>query len=275
MKNILLPTDFSDNSWSAIVYALKLFIKTEATFFLLHSTAIPASTMMNLSRKLEESINKQARKDLEEFKDQMEAIIDRSDQKVEFILTKESMTEAIEKVVIQHSIDYIVMGTKGATAAQKIFFGSNTVRAIKHLMFCPLLIVPNEYTFRKPSQIAFPSDFNRFYNYKEIKPLKELAKLHDSAIRIVHINVEEHLDEIQEYNMTVLDEALDEVDHSFHWMPDYDKKTKEINVFIEDMEIDILAMVKYKHSLIDALIKEPIIKKIGFHPTIPFLVIPD
>jgi hypothetical protein len=33
-------------------------------------------------------------------------------------------------------------------------------------------------------------------------------------------------------------------------------------------------MLSYKHSLIEKIIKEPVIKKIGLKPTIPFLVIP-
>ncbi|WP_373282945.1 universal stress protein [Aquaticitalea lipolytica] len=35
MKNILLPTDFSDNSWNAIKYALQLFKDEKCTFHLL------------------------------------------------------------------------------------------------------------------------------------------------------------------------------------------------------------------------------------------------
>ncbi|GAL72486.1 hypothetical protein JCM19302_1608 [Jejuia pallidilutea] len=31
-KHILLPTDFSDNSWSAIVYTLKLYANETARF---------------------------------------------------------------------------------------------------------------------------------------------------------------------------------------------------------------------------------------------------
>ena len=37
MKNILLPTDFSDNSWNAIEYALKLFKDEPCKFYLLHT----------------------------------------------------------------------------------------------------------------------------------------------------------------------------------------------------------------------------------------------
>jgi hypothetical protein len=57
-------------------------------------------------------------------------------------------------------------------------------------------------------------------------------------------------------------------------MPNYAKKTNEIVDFIKDLKIDLLAMVNYKHGFIENIIKEPIIKKMGMHPIIPFLVIP-
>jgi hypothetical protein len=58
-------------------------------------------------------------------------------------------------------------------------------------------------------------------------------------------------------------------------MPKYDKKTKEIIDFVEELDINILAMVNYKHSFIEKIINEPVIKKIGFNPKVPFLVIPE
>ena len=40
MKNILIPTDFSENSWNAVKYALEFFKDTECDFYLLHVTLI-------------------------------------------------------------------------------------------------------------------------------------------------------------------------------------------------------------------------------------------
>ena len=37
MKRIVLPTDFSDNSWNAIKYALQLFKGQECMFFLVNT----------------------------------------------------------------------------------------------------------------------------------------------------------------------------------------------------------------------------------------------
>ena len=58
-------------------------------------------------------------------------------------------------------------------------------------------------------------------------------------------------------------------------MPDYDKKAAVIRDFIEELNIAILAMVNHKHSFIEKIISEPVIKTIGFHSTIHFLVIPE
>lgn len=91
----------------------------------------------------------------------------------------------------------------------------------------------------------------------------------------MHINVEKELNDIQEYNYTMLKEFLGDYEHSFHWIPDYEKKANEITEFIQDLEIDILAMVNYKHNIFEYFIKEPVIKKLGLHPIIPFLVIPE
>ena len=173
------------------------------------------------------------------------------------------------------SIDFVIIGTKGATGAKEFFFGSNTVSIIKRMKICPVLVIPDEYDFVIPKQVAFPTDFNRFYSEKELRPLKEIVELYNSEIRILHINVKEKLDDMQEYNMSKLNEYLKHFKHSYHWMPYYTKKAKEINSFIEELEIDMLVMINYKHSILESIIKEPVIKKLGFHLKTPFLVIPD
>jgi len=274
-KNILLPTDFSDNSWSAIVYALKLYAETECTFYLLNSVATHASVMSDFSNKLLEIMTDNAMTELKELKVQIELSDINSNHNFKIILSEQELIAAIKSSVVKNKIDLIVMGTKGATGAKELFFGSNTVKAIKKLKLCPMLIVPDEHDFVIPRQIAFPTDYKHFFSEKELRPIKDLSKLYNSKIRVLHINKEEKLDDIQEYNYTKLNAYLENYNHSFHWMPDYSSKEIEIREFIEDLEIDLLAMVNYKHSCLEKLVNEPVIKKIGFHPVIPFLVVPS
>lgn len=273
-RHILLPTDFSDNAWAAAVYALKLYADETCTFHFLHSTRMKVSTMSNISNKLLRVMYDNAKKELTELKDMAETANANANHEFKVIVSPESLQEAIENAIMKHNIDLVVMGTKGATKAKEIFFGSNTVRMLKKMRSCPVLAIPDEFEFETPDQIAFPTDFNRFFNDTELKPLKGLADLHNSKIRIVSILYEKDLNETQDYNKQMLDSHLSNYPHTFHCMQDYAKKTVEINDFIDELGINILAMVNYKHSFIESIVKEPVIKKIGFRPIVPFFVIP-
>lgn len=272
-KNILLPTDFSDNAWSAAVYALKLYAEDVCTFYFLHATKINVSVMSNLSNKLLDIMTKNDMIELQELKEMAETVDANANHDFDIILSTENLKDAIESAIKKFNIDLVVMGTKGATKGKELFLGSNTVDIIKNMALCPILAIPDEFDYQEPKQIAFPTDFNRFYG-EELLSLKQLADLHNSKIRIVHINKEDHLTSVQDYNLAMLKAYLEDYPHTFHWMPDYAKKTKTINDFIEELDINILVMINYSKSLIQQLIKEPIIKNIGFHPKVPFMVIP-
>jgi nucleotide-binding universal stress UspA family protein len=273
-KDILLPTDFSDNAWSAFVYALKLYGQIECKFYILHSTQMKLSTMSNISNKLMEVVSQNAIKELKEIEDMAKTVSANENHEFEIILSSNDLKDAIESTIHKYQIDLVVMGTTGATGAKEFFYGSNTVRIIKKIKSCPVLIVPDEFDFVEPKQIAFPTDYSRVYDYKELNPLRDLADLYNSKIMPVCILSKEKLNGIQEFNMMKLESHLRNYNTSFHFMPNYAQKSIEINDFIEIAEINILAMVNYKHSFIEYIIKEPVIKKIGFHPLIPFLVIP-
>ena len=52
-------------------------------------------------------------------------------------------------------------------------------------------------------------------------------------------------------------------------------KQREILDFIEDAEIDLLAITKNEHSFIEKIFREPVIQKLGHKITIPLMVVPQ
>jgi nucleotide-binding universal stress UspA family protein len=272
---ILLPTDFSENAWNAIIYALKLYANESCKFYLLNSIKIKASTMSNFSNKLLVIVREKAKKDILDLKQMIERINTNANHSFEILISNSDLKDALEAAIKRYQIEILVMGTKGASGAKEFFFGSNTVRVINKINLCPVLTIPDQYDFVEPKKIAFSTDFNRFYKEKELAPLKELTDLYNSEINIVHLNNKEHLNEVQEHNYKMLENDLKDYKHHFYWIPNYDKKANDINDFIKEQKINMLAMVNYKHSLIEKITKEPVIKTIGFHPIIPFLVIPE
>lgn len=273
-RSILIPTDFSDNAWNAIVYALKLYADEECRFYFLHAYSIGTiSSRTYITTNYVKTLEEDSLKQLTELREMVERSNLNANHSFDIILSKDKLQQAIEKTLKTYEIDLIIMGTKGATKAKEIFFGSNTVNLIQKIKSCPVLVVPDAYDFVKPKQIAFPTDFNRFFG-EELQSIKDLSELFEAKIRIVHITKTSNLTKLQDYNMCMLKVYLENHPHSFHWLPEYANKTKEINDFIKDFEINILAMINYEHSFIETILNEPVVKKIGFSPSVPFLVIP-
>ena len=272
-RSVLIPTDFSDNAWNAIIYALKLYVNEPCSYYLLHAWSVPDSKDRTyVTSHYVDNLRANALQQLTELKDKAEKANKNTKATFTTVFSTDSMKKSVELAVTEHQIDVIVMGTKGATGSKEIFFGSHTVSLLK-MKLCPILVVPDKFHFVKPKKIAFPTDFKRFYG-EELLPIKQLAKLFNSKIRIVHITENKNLTKIQDYNLAMLKVYLEHYPHSFHWITGDAKKTEGINVFIEALNIDILAMINYKHSFIEGIVKEPIVKKIGFQPTVPFFVVP-
>src|SRR5690606_5015712 len=161
----LLPTDFSDNAWDAIVYALKLYADQYCTFYFLHSTYISNSVSRTyITAHYVEKQKEQALKELAELKAQTEIVDANVNHDFKTLLFEEELMDAVFKAVKQNAIDIVVMGTKGATDSMEYFFGSNTVKVVKRIKDRPVLIIPDEHDFVVPKQIAFPTDYNRFYD---------------------------------------------------------------------------------------------------------------
>ncbi|MGJ5641279.1 universal stress protein [Formosa sp. S-31] len=273
--NILLPTDFSDNAWNAIVYALKFYRDEYCTFYLLNSTHHDNLSMAKLpgisSRKKEE----EAMKQLINLKYLAETTDANDNHDFQILLSDKDLNTAITKAITDWNIDLVIMGTKGATGAKELVLGSHTIQVLKHLKYCAILIVPDEFEFVKPEYIAFPTDYSRTYTNKEIRALKHLADVFISKIKIVHINDSKELSEVQKYNLMKLKSDLNNYEYTVHSMPKRTKKSIEIINFVEDFGINLLALVHYKHSFLEKMVKENIIENLGLKPSIPMLVIPE
>lgn len=272
---ILFTTDFSENSRTALVYALKLYEKEKCDFYFLHAININTAMRSKYSSEIIRNKQTDAKKKLVDLKVFVEKNYGNSNHKFSIILSVNDLTKATENAIKAHGISLIIMGAKGVTGAKEFFVGSNTMRLINSVENCPVLVVPENHDFIVPNKISFLTDYHRVHNNKEIEPLKQLANLHDSKIEIVHIHKNKALSLKQENNQNILKSYLIDNAHSLHWIPKFDNETEKINEFIEETRIDIIVLVNYKLSFIERIIKEPIIKKIGYKPIIPFLVIPE
>ncbi|SEL09617.1 Nucleotide-binding universal stress protein, UspA family [Aquimarina amphilecti] len=282
MKRILLPTDFSDNSWNAIDYATELFKDENCTFFLLNAYTKIIYELVHISdvpykRNVENTIKTNAVTNLEHLKKTIEHTTINEKHQFKTIAAFGTLVEVMEEFVKSKKIDLIVMGTKGASGAKGVFMGSNTVRVINTIKKCPVIAVPENFTFiSKPSEITFATDFTHFYSKEELQPIVELAKSFRATIRIIYIQKQKGvLTEEQKFNLGMLQKYFKDITYFQHTLTQSESISKSIKVFAEELDIYLLAMLNYPHSFIDKLTREPVIKNMAFHTQIPLLVIPE
>jgi nucleotide-binding universal stress UspA family protein len=281
MKNILLPTDFSEDAWNAAKYVLELY-KGEACVFHLLNTYTPAiahSRFMAVAlngHKLEEHIRAHSENGLKEAKEALETTFKNPNHSFSTISSFSLLVDEIKNLVEREGIDLIVMGAKGTSGIEEVFMGSNTVRVIKSVKNCPVLAIPRGFEFSTLSEIAFATDFNRFYTTSELLPLIDLAKIFEATVRIVHVQHEiKALTEIQQFNLNMLRKYLRGVEHYVHTVSELNSVSKTLEVFAEELDIHLLAMLNYQHSYMETMTREPIIKRMVFNTQVPLLVIPE
>tara|TARA_R110001583_G_scaffold82774_1_gene219310 strand:- start:42862 stop:43701 length:840 start_codon:yes stop_codon:yes gene_type:complete len=277
MKNILLPTDFSKNSWNAIKYGLDLFKNTPCNFYLLHVTLISNYTTGDLSliansAAIEKTVLDQAKTALENLLKDIKKITKNTNHNFFTISSYSHFTDAVKNHIDEKNIELIIMGTKGASGLSEIIIGSNTGDLITKVK-CPALIIPEKATFKNPEEIAFPTDYNIFYQSKILNSITELAKMYDSTIRILHIaKKDETLTASQIENKEFLNSFFMDEKHSFHRITNT-KVEAGVQCFVESRDIDMIIMVAKNLSLFQRILFKPTVEEISYHIEIPFLVL--
>ncbi|MDC6405299.1 MULTISPECIES: universal stress protein [Maribacter] len=276
MKHILIPTDFSENSWNALEYAIYFFKNEDCSFYILHVGELSKSEIKNNSfvfpRKTSSPVIRKKLKSL------FERIADVStNDKHHFLALQDygNFIDIVRKTVETKKIDLIVMGTKGASGIMETIVGSNTGDVITKVL-CNVLVIPENASFITPQKIAFPTDYNLYYTYPILKTIAELLRITNANLQV--FNVEQFsipLTDQQEKNKDYLKDYLEETlpkSHSFYSVKSKDVKSSILN-FVSDNQINMLTMVAKNLNFLQQILFDTTIEKLSFHTTIPMLVL--
>ena len=280
MKNILLPTDFSENSWNAIKYAIQLFEDELCTFHLFNAYTPVVYDLTYVLMKspaqfgLRDPIRNASKENLQELKSQiLDEFGTNSNHEFETIARFETLVIGVKELIDERHIDLVIMGTKGATGAKEILFGSNTVQIFREIK-CPIIAIPSNFVYVKPQNILFPKDLEVEFNATQLHILKEIAVLQRATVNAMHVSTGYDLTDGQERNKVMLDSIFKRVGYEFH-----DFENMEIALAIDKFQemhtVNLLAMINNKRSFFENVFFKNTINQIGFHLSIPFLVMPS
>jgi nucleotide-binding universal stress UspA family protein len=274
MKRILFPTDFSEASNNAFVYALKLADAIKAELITLHAYELPQLHMGGLPNTLKEVYDSIELENFENFKDQIPLLREIAEKhdlghvKISNILKHGDLIWTIKKVTKEESIDYVVMGTKGATGLKETFLGSNTGSVMTELE-AYVIGVPQSSEYNGIQNVVFTTRF-REKDLKALKKVIELAKLFDAKVHCLYVKTKKtdvNPVIIEDWKFLFKDDKV-----VFHIIEDENVKQTILN-FVDSYNVDMLAMLNYKRGFFEELFKQSLTQKLSYHVQVPLLAI--
>lgn len=192
MKNILLPTDFSENSLNAIDYALEFFKGTSCHFYVLNvqksSDFLTADLVAAAPEaSVYEAIAGDNKKRIKELIETCKLQFTTESYTYTPIFDFDNLVNAIKENLIAHKIDLIIMGTNGTTDAREILFGSNTIRVIRNIK-CPVFVIPEDFQFSDIKNLLFSTFRCEDFNTAGIKILMEIINRLHPKLSVLELN---------------------------------------------------------------------------------------
>ena len=278
-KKILMPTDFSKNAWNAVRYASDLYKNEEVDFYLLHTFMVTNYSMDNLmATNLENDMyqieEERANSGLTKLMKQIEILDIPSNHTYFTKALFNTPLEGVKQFVDDKDIDMVIISSKGETNDIDTILGSNSIDFMEKVRNCPVLMIPTDVLFSEPNEIVFPTSFKTHYKRRELNHLYNISKITNAPIRVLHVSESEKLSKEQEDRKQLLEECLDGLQYTFHYLENADVQTG-LNLFVQIRSSEMIAFINNKHGFFEFNFSKPLVKELGYHAKVPVLVMHD
>lgn len=264
MTTILVPVDFSDTSTNALSYAIKLFgpASLDITVLNVYGNQSTALLLKNIDGVLEKDAKRRMDELLSEFKTKYPEVVFSTK------IIKNQPVPAIKAMGDSGNFDYVVMGTKGASGLKEVFMGS-VAGGVVSKTNTPVIVVPEEHTFRPLENIVFSVGNDPFSDASVVDPLRKIAESHKSKVKVLHI-AEKKTPQIEKA-LAAIEDLNPSVDYAFGT----GKTSKDLDDYLMKHSAGMVCLIRSKKGLIDRLLGESVTLKQTFNSPVPLLILHD
>ncbi len=274
MKKILFPTDFSEVATNAFVHALEFAKIVQAELVILHTFELPIYDNQFFPENYAVIYDSLELAQFDIFKDEipkLRAIAEErhlSKIKMSHRLMDGDLLYNIEKSIKEDKIDFVIMGTSGATGWDAFFVGTNTGSVISGIDV-PMLCVPAQAKFKKIEIIGFTTRF-RTKDKKALKMVLDIAKKTKAKVKCLYVKTSDS--DVSNDTVAKWEEEFSNEPIDFYVVMSEEVKETILD-FIMYKEVDILTMLTYKRGFFEGIFKPSLTKKIAINNEIPILAI--
>jgi nucleotide-binding universal stress UspA family protein len=269
MISVLVPTDFSENAYHALRYAVSMSNGNNLHIILLNTyQMLPSTTEMFIS--IDDILQKNSEKGLQKEIDEIKREYSHKNFSYDLISLYGTLKNGIRQVINSKKVDMVVMGTTGANGLQKLFMGSNASDIIKNIGK-PVVIIPDKDDIKHFDNIVLAVDYKDEIDSQMMESLKVLARMHGSFINIVSIVPRGKLDSLtKSTNKEMVCKELKEFPHSYDLI-EGDNVVDAINTFAKQKKANMLAVIPHKLGLFENFFHKSVSKELVMRAEIPMM----
>lgn len=271
MKKIIVPTDFSDGAFNALIHAVEMAKITDASIRVIHAYSMP-STGSAVMVDIVDILKKNAEEELDNLAVRVKQLESAKEIAITYHARHGAVVDVINRECEDENIDFVVMGTQGASGITEKWLGSNTAAAARNIDV-PLIAIPAELPFKKYEKMLFATDMKVLENMKPLKFVAGLAEDCNAKVKFMHIRKhgEESDDaKVEEFQKQV-GLVLGEQNPSFAFLFD-DEIEDGLADAIESERPDLVISIRHEYGFFKGLFHSSTSQRLVNNASLPILV---
>jgi nucleotide-binding universal stress UspA family protein len=184
MPHLLVPTDFTDASENALMYAVQLAQRWQAPIRMLYCYEKPYDFAAQVEHRVA-AIRKEAKKQLQLEVEALQATPGLDELAIDFQVTEGTAERCIRRTAEDLPDAWVVMGHGRSVWLQNWMSGDTAVEFAQQSPV-PVLVVPPQKPFDAPQELVFATRFAEA-EAEDIAQAAMLAQAFDAKLRLVHI----------------------------------------------------------------------------------------
>jgi len=275
MKNILVPTDFSETSKCAFFYARRLAEALGGANISLVHVFMPAveSEYPNFVPPVSEFL-KVRKEMLKEFR---EEACNEAEEPSEACEVEEELLigfPADEIGRVSADYDLIVMGTTGDSDLLNKIFGSVS-SAVARRADAPVILIPRDMEFKGFNNILYASNYESAEE-DMVEELLEFNRPFNACIHFVHVREEQEKEAYEKSKEEIFEELFEDGEPGFSFqMAEVSGKSvaEGLNDYATENQIDLAVMVNHRRNFWENFLHKSQTKRMALTSRIPLMVL--
>lgn len=263
---IIVPLDFSENSYKALEFALSIADKKKGKITLVHVVEITYDFASQAAIALDSMFQdgeKLLKKNIEKYS--------AAGVEMDYEIVEGNTSISVARIAEERQANLIVMGTQGASGIKKALIGTTTVNLIREAN-CPVLVVPAQSHISEIKKITLALEFAN-HEEKFIDWIVDMSNRWERALEILHVQTSQGFkEELAVLGMEgYLQKKYPGIKVKIHTF--YAGSASEgLELYLEENDNMILVMCHQHRNLWDQIIQKSHSIQMAYHTHIPLLI---